>query len=392
MDCFANGSAVSLWYCEEDVNGAISATVPVFKPIRFVSNGFNREASQIDSDEINENRQRPVSRQGTYSTAGTVEGELSFASHDDLIAAAMQSEWVDSVSRAATTISAANADDSFNDSANGFITAGYAVGDIINVSGFTGAGVVVNNVQWKIATVAAGKITVTNVNGTPATTLVDDAAGEMVTISSQRDILKIGSTRRSFAVLERHTDRALDYIYRGCEVGAMAFAFPLGDKVTVNFTLMGRQAEAYVVPGGATFTAKNTNEMMVTTEGFLKEAGVTIAYATEVNINLDNGMEAQFALFSRAAYCISNGTAVVDGDLSFYLKDATMYGKYLGETLTSLILQATDGVNTYTFYLPKLRYVTGSKETNGPGAIIPQLNFSAGFDSVMNTTFAIERS
>lgn len=391
MDCFANGSAVSLWYCEEDSTGAISATVPAFKPIRFVSAGFNREASQIDSNEIRPDRQTNLARQGTYSVAGNVEGELSFASHDDLIAAAMQGSWVASLDPiVGITFSAANADDSFNDSAAGFVAAGLQVGDIITTAGFTGSAS--NNGTWRIATLAAGKITVTNVDGTPAALITDDAAGESVTITAERDIVKIGTTRRSFAVLERHTDRAIDYLYRGCEVGAMALAFPLGDKIVATFTLLGREAEKYTVPGGATFAPRGTSDMMVTTEGFLREGGVEIAYATEANLNLDNGMEAAFALFSRGAYCIGNGTAVVSGDLSFYLKDATLYDKYLDETVSNIVLRATDGTDHYTFYVPRLRYTTGTKETSGPGAIIPQVNFAAGYDPTMETTFAVERS
>jgi hypothetical protein len=44
----------------------------------------------------------------------------------------------------AGTISAQASDNSFNDSANGFVAAGFAVGDRVNVAGFTGN--VANNI------------------------------------------------------------------------------------------------------------------------------------------------------------------------------------------------------------------------------------------------------
>lgn len=79
----------------------------------------------------------------------------------------------------AITISALAADNSYNDSANGFVAAGFAVGNRVNVVGFTGN--VVNNIKvGTITALAVGKITI---GGTDGDVIVDDAAGESVTIS-----------------------------------------------------------------------------------------------------------------------------------------------------------------------------------------------------------------
>lgn len=85
MGINANGSAVQLYYVEE-VNGEVPAD-PAFKPIRFVSEGLTPNTQQIDSNEINPNRQRPTSRGGTYSVTGEIAAEMSFGSFDDLIEA-----------------------------------------------------------------------------------------------------------------------------------------------------------------------------------------------------------------------------------------------------------------------------------------------------------------
>ncbi len=75
-----------------------------------------------------------------------------------------------------TTISAQASDNSYNDSANGFLAAGIAPGMGLKVSGFTGSAG--NNTDVAIAlSVTAGKIIVSGV------TLVDDAAGESVTVA-----------------------------------------------------------------------------------------------------------------------------------------------------------------------------------------------------------------
>lgn len=83
------------------------------------------------------------------------------------------------VTKTATTISADSTDNSYNDSANGFVTAGFTTGKTIKVSGFTGN--VANNITSGVVTsVAAGKIIV---GGTDGDVIVTDAAGESVTIT-----------------------------------------------------------------------------------------------------------------------------------------------------------------------------------------------------------------
>lgn len=90
--------------------------------------------------------------------------------------------WISQVSASVTisaaTISAQASDNSFNDSGTGFITAGFAVGDYVHVTGFTGN--VANNIfSGKITALTAGKMTI---GGTDGDVIVDDAAGESVTI------------------------------------------------------------------------------------------------------------------------------------------------------------------------------------------------------------------
>jgi hypothetical protein len=110
-------------------------------------------------------------------TAAWVAGEYNWAAYverDTLVAA---------------TISAAAADNSYNDSASGFIAAGFEVGDAVTVTGFTGG--VANNIVGGIVTaLTAAKMTI---GGTDGDVIADDAAGETVTIRA--------ATARSHTVL-----------------------------------------------------------------------------------------------------------------------------------------------------------------------------------------------
>lgn len=84
----------------------------------------------------------------------------------------------------AATLSAAAADNSYNDSGSGFVAAGFTVGMHVRVSGFTGN--VANNITDAVVTaVTAGKLTI---GGTDGDVIVDDAAGESVTITAWESV------------------------------------------------------------------------------------------------------------------------------------------------------------------------------------------------------------
>ena len=84
-----------------------------------------------------------------------------------------------SVTITAMTISAQASDNSYNDSGSGFVSAGFAVNDRVKVIGFTGD--VANNILVGVITaLTAAKMTI---GGTDGDVIVDDTAGESVTIS-----------------------------------------------------------------------------------------------------------------------------------------------------------------------------------------------------------------
>lgn len=98
----ASGSAVKFFYIEE-VAGAVPAN-PAWKPIRFNTASLSRNVAQVDSAEINQTRQRPKAKQGTYSTQGEIVSELSSGTFDDLLAILLQSTWATNTLKVGSTV------------------------------------------------------------------------------------------------------------------------------------------------------------------------------------------------------------------------------------------------------------------------------------------------
>jgi hypothetical protein len=382
---YAVGVSQNTYLKIEGVGGTLDPAV-AWIPLRLITNGLSQSVEELESDEMLPGRHMAESRSGVFSVAGDLEAELTYGTFDMLLEAAFHGTW-QVKTRTASTLSVAAADDSFNDSASGFVTAGFAVGDVVKVSGFATAA---NNGQFKVASVAAGKITVTDLAG-GAVTLVDELAGASVTIATG-GTLKTGSTRRKFAILKHNEDIGRWLIYRGCEVGSVAIDCPLQGKIGITFSMIGTKEEPYVYDALTESIADPTETVMMTTfEGSLTEGGTGLNHATALNLSLDNGMEAIYRLFSRDAYDIKLGRINVSGSLSAYIEDNRLKDKYLGETKTPLVVTLTDGENSYQISMTQAKLTTSSEEGSGDDPIIQNYDFRAFNDQAVDTEITITR-
>ena len=389
MAVAASGSQVKAYYAIEDASGVLqpNETTPAYFPIRFNTLDPARNTAQVDSNEINDSRQRVKSRQGTYSIAGSIVPELTFASHDYLMQAAFQSTWVTQPSYTASTIAAVAATNEFTDSAAQFVIEGFAVGDLVTVTGFTG-GYVAGGVDLKITAVSAGSIII---GGTDGDSIIDDAVGEPVTIALAGDYLNVGETTPRIALLIRNTDVSVDKLYRGVRVADMSLAVTLDTAAIMTFNVIGESVENYTVPGGSTFSAATTSEMMVPTIGYMQDAETALDFMTDYSVDFSNNMEPLFSLFQRPAYSVSNGVFTANGSLVAYLPNSTLLDKFLDETETDHILKLIDlDGNYYRFILPDVLYTQLADPVSGPGAHIHTYTFTAGYE--IPTTARIERS
>ena len=385
-----------MYYVEETTYGTTPAT-PALKTLRHTGTSLGLSKGTNMSEELRSDRQIEDYRHGAKQTGGDISTEVSYGTLDDLLEAVLCGEWSAGAGATitGTTISAAAADDSFNDSGNGFITAGFSVGDRITVSGFTGT--VANNDTYIIQTVAAGKITVILATGAAAANIVDDAAGESVTIAKGGNTLKAGVERRSFSVIRNFTDQveADDPFHRftGVELNTVEVNVTAEAIVTATFGTVGRELVVEGEdPAGATYPAVGTTRVMDAFTGAPREGGTTIGVITEINFTLDNGIEPRFVVGSDLTIRPSIKRSNLSGTATMYFENATMMNKFINETETSIDLTIRDAAgNRLRFFMPRVKYNGGQPDVDDEGPVTLSMPFQALRDSTTGSNIIIDR-
>jgi hypothetical protein len=383
------------YFVKETVFGTTPAT-PAFKRLRHTGLTLGVQRGSLQSEELRPDRQIQDFRLGTVAVAGDVNAELSFSSYDDLLEAVLCGTWTVKAQVAAITLSAAAADSSFNDSGNGFITAGFEVGDVILTTFFVAGA---NNGLFKIASVVAGKITVTSVAGLPVV-LTNGAAGPSIVIATTETILKAGTERRSFSVLRHFTDIAATgegkpyHLFNGVEFNTLALAINPTAIVTATFGVMGREgaAPSNTAPVGSTFAAAATSTPLDAFTGALKEGANVLGIVTEFSANLDNGMEARNVVGSKYSLRPSIGRSNLTGSATVYFEDAAFVSKFLNETEVALSMALPDALgNQYVFVFPRVKFTSGQPDVSGQGSITLSMPFQGLFDSVSASNITVRK-
>lgn len=379
-------------YLVPEVTFGTTPNTPTMERVRNTSCSLGLTKEGKESEEADPSRMVTDYRHGNRQVGGEIGVEFSYGSFDQLLLGALcASAWALKANVAASTISAASGDSSFNGTGFPYLH----TGDVITVGGFS-APATANNRRFKVASATSTKIAVTNVDGT-AVTVVTKTIGDPVTIVSDASIINAGNTRKSYSFLRHFTDQGTGdkpyHLFNGCMVNTMSLSVTPGANVTGGFGLLGKgMSLSDTAPAGSTLGQPSTTRVFDAFTGSLTEGGVANAYVTEVQLKVENSLEAQFVLFNKETLEPSMGKFRLTGTLGVHFRNAAMLEKFLNETSSSLVFDLTDlGGNTYRFRVPRLTLNGGQPDTSAQGTILLSMPFMAIMDAASGTAFSVER-
>jgi hypothetical protein len=208
------------------------------------------------------------------------------------------------------------------------------------------------------------------------------------------DVLKAGTTRRSFTIERYHTDIGKYLRSTGCSFNALSLSVAPNSMVTGSLSVIGKGfSVASVAITGATYSAESTTAPFDSFTGSITEGGSSIAVVTSIDLSIDNGMEALYVVGSDETLLPSIGKSSVTGSITAYFEDSSLIDKFIAETASSLSFVLTDlAGNSYTFSMPNIKYNSGNPEVGGPGAVTVSLDFVALYDSGISSQIQITRT
>ena len=374
----ADANLTSLAFWEESTYGTAATGGPDFKNIRFTSESFRQETATTQSSEIRTDRQVSDVIRTSISVSGDVGIELSYGQFDLWMEAGLLSgDWTGSatVDGADTAVSAVASDNSYNHTSAW--AANPSIGDWIYVSGFTGN--TANNGYSRVTAVTGTKITVDH------KTLVDDAAGEAVTIKTL-DYVRNGTELRPFNIEREYTDVSNEFVqFLGMAIDSWSLTMSADSIVTGSFSWLGKSetSATSTLGDGANsdaFTSTVMNSIDNVSGFFENGASFDI---TAFSLNVSNNLRTRQQVGTLGAISVGKGTSNVSGSLSCYFSAKALYDKYLNFTTTSLTLILEDSAGqAYVIFLPKVKLTSGARAAGGQNTdVIQEVSFEAFRDT-----------
>lgn len=211
------------------------------------------------------------------------------------------------------------------------------------------------------------------------------------------DVLKAGIIRRSFT-LERFFGDILPadkpyHRFTGVEFNTLQLQVNANEMITGTIGVVGKDmiTDSAAIPG-ATYGAVSTTSPLDSFTGTLNEAGTPIAVITEIQLNLDNGLDPRFVVGSKTTLRPAIGRSNVSGTITAYFENSLLLDKFINEVESSILFNLPDGAgNNLKFTLPRIKYNGGQPDVQGEGPITLSMPFQALLDPVTGTNIIIER-
>ena len=223
---------------------------------------------------------------------------------------------------------------------------------------------------------------------------LDDLMEAVLCGTWNTDVLKAGTTRRSYTIERHHQDIGKYLRSTGCNFNTMSLSVAPNSMVTGSFGVIGKGfSVASVAVTGATYNTESVTAPFDSFSGSITEGGSSIAVVTGLELNIENGMEALYVIGSSDTLQPSIGKSMVNGSITAYFEDSTLIDKFINETSSSLSFTLTDAAgNDYLFELPNVKYNSGNPEVGGAGAVTVSLDFVALYDAGDASQIVITRT
>lgn len=204
---------------------------------------------------------------------------------------------------------------------------------------------------------------------------------------------------QSFSIERFFSDIVMYQYYTGCLINTFDLSIPLDGKITGSFGIMAKNNPE---PADTPITGETYDpEFPTVTDQFTSfigglfvkgiddgdfVVGDAVAYATQIDLKVNNNMQQDNVIFSKEAACVTPGKFQVNGTVTLYLKDKTYLDHVNNWDTLKMYFDIADkdtGGNTYRFIIGSFKFTDAPIDVNNPNAITVAYPFTSyGQDSL----------
>lgn len=197
--------------------------------------------------------------------------------------------------------------------------------------------------------------------------------------------ISIGTERKSFTLLRHFSDlntandSSCCQQFTGVEFNTWNLQISPDTIIKSTFSVLGKSMEMIPFPGDSHLSQDTSDYSALDSfTGTLKIAGEVISVVTEIQLNLENGLDPRYVVGSQKTKRPQIGRAHLSGQMSAYFENTKLLDGFINEAPTSLSFTLKEGSKgEIAFELPQIQYTGGQLDVSGPGAILLVLPFQA---------------
>ena len=206
------------------------------------------------------------------------------------------------------------------------------------------------------------------------------------------NVLKAGTTRRSFTI-ERFFDDITQY-YRatGCEINTMSLDIAPNAIVTGSFGIVGKDiSTAQTAISGSSYGSTPDKRVFNSLSGTLLLDSVEVAVVSQLTLNLENGIENLAVVGQDTQTRGAAGRSNLSGEVTVYFEDLTFLNLFHNETEAAIELTLSSGAESYQITLPRCLFNGGKPNTEGEREISLTMPFQALYSTAEASQIVITR-
>lgn len=368
----ASANATAVYISPQTDENTLPAN-PVFTRVRLTSGVPTLTREVLQSAELTGSSELSDVRLSNVQTNAEIGFELSYGSFDEMLAGAMQSDWVANAELTDKTVTVTAAAKTFTVEGED-VTTTVKVGDDIYFKDLANdenkGPFLVTAVSFAVDTVVA-----VSVNDD---VLVDEAS--VTTNVKASDRLEVGTTRKYFSLLAVYNDFPGGPYYElttGAEMTGFSMNGAVNALVTGTIPSIGRKlAGSFTLPAGATLVDANKNKPYSGIDTCMYKNGLKFAVATSVDIALDRGAAASFVLCDKFVNHVGYDKANVTMNTQTFFIDTSVDDDFLAENVVGISARFGVDGKIFSATIPQGR-ITSAEKTVDTGDITQAHNVQA---------------